>query len=92
MDRTSEEILEAVWKADERGRSSLSEIRENCAVEFAETDLELLTRRKLIDRTDDRITMTAIGKKEAEGVVRRHRSTNRDHPKCTPAPLGPSAR
>lgn len=73
MKKAFEEILEAIWKTDEQGDSSLQTIRQSCPDEIATEDLDLLNRRKLITREAGKVTLTYEGRKEAKSVVRRHR-------------------
>jgi DtxR family Mn-dependent transcriptional regulator len=73
MKRAFEEVLEAMWKADEKGDSSLEAIRSHCDTGIHEEDLAYLHRRGLIVREPDRATLTYDGRKAAAGVVRRHR-------------------
>ena len=73
MKKAFEEILEAIWKADEDGDSSLDAIRASCPDQIEEEDLGLLEKRKLITRETNKLLLTYEGRKEAKGVVRRHR-------------------
>ncbi len=73
MKKGLEEILEAVWKADEQGNSSLEAIKEICEDEVLEADLLVLEKRKLITREANKIVLTYEGRNEAKSVVRRHR-------------------
>ncbi len=68
-----EEVLEAIWKADERGTSALDEIRRGCPMEIQEMHLEVLEKRQLIIREADQIRLTFEGRESAKNVVRRHR-------------------
>jgi DtxR family Mn-dependent transcriptional regulator len=71
--RVLEEILEAMWKADEQGDSSLEAIRRICSREVTEEDLDVLEKRQRITREPGRAVLTHEGRKEARSVVRRHR-------------------
>lgn len=73
MQRIYEEILEAVWKADEEGMSSIAAIRKICPHEISETDLAVLEKRDLVTRDGDLVLLTFAGRNAAKGVVRRHR-------------------
>lgn len=73
MKRTEEEILEAIWNADEEGDSSLDRIRSCCDVEVSEETLSAIEERGLIERDNGRVNFTYDGRKEARSVVRRHR-------------------
>lgn len=68
-----EEVLEAVWKADERGVSSLAEIRRSCPMEIQEKHLEILEQRQLITQEEGQIMLSFEGRENATHVVRRHR-------------------
>ena len=68
-----EEILEAVWVAREKKKTSVQAIRDNCAVRFTEKELALLQTEKLIRRDGDEIYFTPEGEKLAEVIIRRHR-------------------
>lgn len=68
-----EEVLEAVWRSGENKSFSIDAIRKQCAVEFADTDLQELERNGLIVRSADKILFSREGKLAAEGIIRRHR-------------------
>jgi DtxR family Mn-dependent transcriptional regulator len=73
MKKVLEEILEAIWKADEKGDSSIEAVRKSCPDEVTDDDLGMLEEKRLITREAGRATLTYDGRKEAESVVRRHR-------------------
>ncbi len=73
MKRIVEEILEAIWKADEQGMASLEEIQKICPDKMSEEDLRILEKRKLIAREANKVHLTYEGREEAKSVVRRHR-------------------
>jgi DtxR family Mn-dependent transcriptional regulator len=73
MSQIFEEILEAIWKADEKGDSSLQGVRSICPIEVSEQDLDALEKRAMIRREQDGVTMTPAGRTMAKSVVRRHR-------------------
>ncbi len=73
MRKSFEELLEAVWKADEEGDPSLTAIRRRCPIDVTEEDLGILHKRALIAREGDRVTLTYEGRGQARSVVRRHR-------------------
>lgn len=73
MKRILEEILEAIWKADEQDDSSLEAIRRICSREFTQEDLDVLEKRRRITRESGRVVLTYEGRSEARSVVRRHR-------------------
>jgi DtxR family Mn-dependent transcriptional regulator len=70
-----EEILEAIWKADEAGEFTLSSARRYCPEEISDANLQHLETDGLIIRQGERILFTAEGKELAQGVIRRHRLT-----------------
>jgi DtxR family Mn-dependent transcriptional regulator len=73
MDKSHEELLEAVWKGDEAGDPSLATIRRILPIELLEDDLELLHKRGLITRDAGHVRLTFEGRTEARSLVRRHR-------------------
>ena len=73
MDRTLEEILEAIWKADETGDGNLQGIQDKCPIPITEGDLEALERRELLKQQGSRLSMTDEGRSVARSIVRRHR-------------------
>lgn len=73
MQRSCEEILEAAWKADEEGDASMENIRKRCSVEVVEEDLAVLHKLGFVTREGRRIVLSYEGRKEARGLVRRHR-------------------
>ena len=68
-----EEVLEAVWKAEEGGSSALEQIRRICPMEIQELHLEALEQRRLITREGENVQLTEQGRDSAMHVVRRHR-------------------
>jgi DtxR family Mn-dependent transcriptional regulator len=70
-----EEILEAIWKADEAGEFTLGAVRRHCPEEISDANLQHLESDRLVIREGDRILFTAEGKEQAQGVIRRHRLT-----------------
>ncbi len=73
MKRSLEEILEAVWRADEQGESSVAAARSICPEEIGEEDIELLEQQGLLERQGDALHLTDAGREEGTGVIRRHR-------------------
>ena len=71
----AEEILEAIWKADENGEFSLGAVRRHCPEEISDSNLQHLEAEALVIRQGERILFTAEGKEQARGVIRRHRLT-----------------
>ena len=73
MDKSHEELLEALWKVDEGGDPSIDAIRRVLPIELREDDLELLDKRGLVTRDGSHVRLTFDGRAEARSVVRRHR-------------------
>ena len=73
MKKQWEEILEATWKADEKGDRSIDEIRKLCPDEIGDEDLVLLEKQGFIEQEGDNVLLTFTGRNEARSVVRRHR-------------------
>ncbi|MBW2526656.1 MAG: FeoA domain-containing protein [Deltaproteobacteria bacterium] len=70
-----EEILEAIWVADEDGDDSAANVRDHCPEEVSDDELGELGRDDLLERDGERLRLTARGRAKARGVVRRHRLT-----------------
>ncbi|MCP4602285.1 MAG: metal-dependent transcriptional regulator [Proteobacteria bacterium] len=73
MKKALEEILEAIWKADEQGNASLESVQNTCPDKIDMEDLGVLEKRKLITREGNKVVMTYEGREAAKSVVRRHR-------------------
>ncbi len=73
MNEKNEEILEAIWGASENKKYAIADIQKRCAVDFTEDDLTDLEKMEMIVRKDDTILFSNQGKKQAEGIMRRHR-------------------
>jgi DtxR family transcriptional regulator, Mn-dependent transcriptional regulator len=73
MHKAFEEILEAIWIADEQGEASLAAVVERCPIEVTDDDLQMLVRRGHVELADGRVAMTEAGRATARGVIRRHR-------------------
>ena len=74
MHNPLEEILEAIWVAEEFGESSLQAIQAHCPIPVSQDDLALLARRGRVDTGQaGSIRLTDTGRAEARGVIRRHR-------------------
>jgi DtxR family Mn-dependent transcriptional regulator len=71
-DHALEEVLEAVWKAEEGGAATLEAIRAHCDIEIAEDALAALQNQGLIDRGGE-TRLTAAGRARARSLLRRHR-------------------
>lgn len=73
LDEKLVEVMEAVWCAAENKNYSIVDIRSKCTIDFAEDDLSALEQKGLIVRNADNILFTSEGKRQAEGIMRRHR-------------------
>jgi len=74
MQRSLEEILESVWKIEERKEPcTLAAVQAACPYHITDEDLPALEKQGFIARDGDRFRLTETGRVEAEGVVRRHR-------------------
>jgi DtxR family Mn-dependent transcriptional regulator len=71
----TEEILEAVWVADEEGDDSAANVRAHCPEDVSDDDLAELQRQDLVITEDQHLRLTGRGRTQARGVVRRHRLT-----------------
>lgn len=68
-----DEILEAMWSAEENKKFSIDEIKKLCAVEFTDEDLSELEFMNLIVKNKNKILFSSKGKELAENIMRRHR-------------------
>ena len=73
MNNVFEEILEAVWTANESGNPSLESIRKRCPIPLEDIDIDALVSRDLVQREGEKITLSIEGERAARAVVRRHR-------------------
>ena len=71
----TEEILEAIWVADEEGSFTIAAIRKLCPESISDQELAEMEREGWLKRKGERVLFTATGKEAARGVVRRHRLT-----------------
>ncbi len=76
MESYKEEILEAVWTADEQGEQSLVKIQAHCQkVDLKPEYIESLVQEDLICVKEDELSFTPKGRDIARKIVRRHRLT-----------------
>ncbi|MEE4242370.1 MAG: metal-dependent transcriptional regulator [Desulfopila sp.] len=68
-----EEILEAVWVAREKKKSSITAVQDNCTIRFGDKELDQLCRGKLLTQGNGDIYFTHEGEKLGEAIIRRHR-------------------
>lgn len=70
-----EEILEAVWVAEEKEEFSPEAVRRLCPDPISDEELDELEAEGYLHRDNGRLSFSARGKKLARGVIRRHRLT-----------------
>ncbi len=72
-----DELLERVWTLREQGKDHSEELLQMTPVEEGAKWLKKLTEDKLVEVSQNRVRLTRKGEKEAEGIIRRHRLTER---------------
>ncbi len=76
MESHKEEILEAVWTAEEQGEQSLEKVQVHCQkVDLKPEYIESLVQTDLIRVEEDELYFTPKGRSIARKIVRRHRLT-----------------
>lgn len=76
MEDHKEEILEALWTAEEQGEMTLEKVQSLCPkIDFIPETIESLRQSDLIRVEKDQIQFTPRGRDIARKVVRRHRLT-----------------
>ena len=73
LSEKQEEILEAVWTANERDRYDTATIRKRCPISISDDDLHALMQIGLLSIEKGGIKLTETGKRLAEPIKRRHR-------------------
>lgn len=73
LNERHEEILEAIWVAGEKNKTSDSSIQDNCTIDFTRQELDDLSESRLIVQKGNDIFFTPAGEKKAEVIIRRHR-------------------
>lgn len=73
MNELQEEILEAIWTADENNLYSISAVRKQCPDTFTDKDLAVLEQENMITINNQELFFTESGKNIARQVIRRHR-------------------
>ena len=68
-----EEILEAIWVAREKKKSSIQAVKESCTIDFDSLDLRELVNGRLIEVQGEEIYFTHTGEKHGKAIIRRHR-------------------
>jgi DtxR family Mn-dependent transcriptional regulator len=73
LNERHEEILEAIWVAREKNKSTIDAVRANCAIEFSDRELAELERCKMVMLSNGDMHFTHEGEKLGEAIIRRHR-------------------
>lgn len=77
LQRKIEEVLEAIWTAEEKGDRSQEQVQKDAQFDLEESILEELRDRGLVTLQEDGIHLTFRGREEAQKIVRRHRLAER---------------
>jgi DtxR family Mn-dependent transcriptional regulator len=77
QDRRDEELLEAIWTAEEENDISPRRIKKLAHVDVREEDYLNMERSGLIERTTEKIILTDKGREQARALIRRHRLAER---------------
>jgi DtxR family Mn-dependent transcriptional regulator len=72
-----EEILEAIWTAEEKGLSNIADVKKETKVEISNEILDRLSKDEFVTITNEQIKFTARGRNEAKNIIRRHRLAER---------------
>jgi DtxR family Mn-dependent transcriptional regulator len=75
--REIEELLEALWTAEEAGEVNFEGVRRRCHVPVGEEMFRELETLGYVEQRDGRLRLTENGRSRAEGVIRRHRLAER---------------
>ncbi len=73
LSERNEEVLEAIWVAEEMGQFTLQAVGHRCAITPTSEDYDELERLGLIVHRDDGVVFTEAGKSISAGIIRRHR-------------------
>lgn len=68
-----EEIIEAIWVAREKKKSTIMAVKESCTIPFGDSELTDLVENRLIKRSGDNLHFTPEGETLGEAIIRRHR-------------------
>lgn len=68
-----EEILEAIWLAEEKNKTTLKVVQENCTIQFTDSELVELVQNGLIMSDNEGVYFTHEGRRLAKAIIRRHR-------------------
>lgn len=75
--RESEEILEAIWRANEENNYTLERVKKYCDISLTLEMVSMLEKENLITYKDDTISLTHKGKEVTSQIIRRHRLAER---------------
>ncbi len=76
MENYKEEILEAIWMAEEQGEQTMDKVRAHCnRVELKQEHIESLRQENLIRTEGEHLYFTPKGREIARKITRRHRLT-----------------
>ncbi len=76
-DRIVDELMEAIWTCQERGKSSVDEILGATHGSATREDVRRAEEQELLRLDGERIQLTQSGKEKAENQMRRHRLAER---------------
>lgn len=71
------EVLETLWKLEERGDSHVDAVRREAATPVDDGLLESLSRHRMIEIDSGRVTLLPAGRERAEQIIRQHRLAER---------------
>lgn len=76
-----DEILEAIWIAEENQNTRVSDLQVDCQHDIGDYNLaeclDELAGRDLIQLSEGQVTLSVTGRKEARSLIRRHRLAQR---------------
>ena len=72
-----EEILEAIWTAEEKGLSEIADIKKETKVEVSNKILDDLSKDGFVTIADEEVKFTDRGREKAKSIIRRHRLAER---------------
>ena len=73
MHQHEDEILEAIWNAEEEGEPTLESVKAHCPETIEEADLNTLKNEELVTLRDGILELTEAGRSAARDLIRRHR-------------------
>lgn len=68
-----EEILEAIWVAREKKKSSIDAVQDNCVIQFTTGELRYLVEKKFVAEKEGDVFFSREGEILGEAIIRRHR-------------------